>query len=155
MVWIDNNMEWCEWYSMIHNLRTCIIVKVFSDLVWPLKCEKFITHTHTHVHVKNKNVCASECIIYYDGNHTHAHIHNIHTLTLSLSHTHTYTHTHTHTHTHTQALPPYNGYGSLEDSLQSCLTLVPQPPKKDFIKMMENHGKILRFLAILVTWTYI
>lgn len=44
-------------------------------------------------------------------------------------------------------LPPYNGFGSLEDSLQSCLSLVPQPPKKDFIKMLENDHKILRFEA--------
>ena len=27
-------------------------------------------------------------------------------------------------------IPPYNGYGSLEDSLQNCLHLVPEPPKK-------------------------
>ncbi|XP_033640737.1 EF-hand domain-containing protein 1-like [Asterias rubens] len=46
-------------------------------------------------------------------------------------------------------LPPYNGFGSLEDSLQSCLSLVPQPPKKDFIKMLENDHKQLRFEAVL------
>lgn len=46
-------------------------------------------------------------------------------------------------------LPPYNGFGSLEDSLQSCLSLVPQPPKKDFIKMLENDNKVLRYEAIL------
>jgi len=46
-------------------------------------------------------------------------------------------------------IAPYNGFGSLEDSLQSCLSLVPQPPKKDFIKMLENCGKVLRFEAIL------
>ena len=49
-----------------------------------------------------------------------------------------------------QALPPYNGFGSLEDSKQSCLSLVPQPPKKDFIKMLENDGKVLRFAAVMV-----
>jgi hypothetical protein len=48
-----------------------------------------------------------------------------------------------------QEIAPYNGYGSLEDSLQSCLSLVPQPPKKDFIKMLENDGKVLRFEAVL------
>ncbi|XP_072175362.1 EF-hand domain-containing protein 1-like [Diadema setosum] len=47
------------------------------------------------------------------------------------------------------ALPPYNGFGSYEDSLQSCLSLVPQPPKKDFIKMLENDHKILRFEAVM------
>lgn len=46
-------------------------------------------------------------------------------------------------------IAPYNGFGSLEDSLQSCLSLVPQPPKKDFIKMLENGGKVLRFEALL------
>jgi len=46
-------------------------------------------------------------------------------------------------------IPPYNGFGSLEDSLQSCLSLVPQPPKKDFIKMLENDNKILRYEAIM------
>ncbi|XP_054754616.2 EF-hand domain-containing protein 1-like [Lytechinus pictus] len=46
-------------------------------------------------------------------------------------------------------LPPYNGFGSYEDSLQSCLSLVPQPPKKDFIKMLENDHKILRFEAVM------
>ncbi|XP_065062995.1 EF-hand domain-containing protein 1-like [Rhopilema esculentum] len=42
-------------------------------------------------------------------------------------------------------LPPYNGFGSMEDSLQSCLSLVPQAPKKDFIKMLENDNKVLRY----------
>jgi len=46
-------------------------------------------------------------------------------------------------------IPPYNGFGSLEDSLQSCLSLVPQPPKKDFIKMLENDNKVLRYYSIL------
>lgn len=52
-----------------------------------------------------------------------------------------------------QDVAPYNGYGSLEDSMQSCQTLVPQPPKKDFIKMIENDGTVLRFEAILVSST--
>jgi hypothetical protein len=46
-------------------------------------------------------------------------------------------------------LPPYNGFGSLEDSMQSCLSLIPQPPKKDFLRMLENDGKILRFAAVM------
>ena len=49
-----------------------------------------------------------------------------------------------------QQIPPYNGFGSLEDSLQSCLSLVPQPPKKDFIKMLENDNKVLRYEAHMV-----
>ena len=28
------------------------------------------------------------------------------------------------------ALPAYNGYGTLEDSQQNCVALVPKPPKK-------------------------
>lgn len=50
-----------------------------------------------------------------------------------------------------QEIPPYNGFGSLEDSKQSCLSLIPQPPKKDFIKMLENDGKVLRFSAVMVS----
>lgn len=46
-------------------------------------------------------------------------------------------------------IPPYNHFGSLEDSLQSCLSLIPQPPKKDFIKMLENDHKVLRFEAVM------
>lgn len=46
-------------------------------------------------------------------------------------------------------IPPYNGFGSQEDSLQSCLSLIPQPPKKDFIKMLENDGRVLRFEATM------
>ncbi|CAL8315704.1 unnamed protein product [Lota lota] len=46
-------------------------------------------------------------------------------------------------------IPPYNGFGSLEDSLQNCLSLIPQPPKKDLIKMLENDHKVLRYIARL------
>lgn len=46
-------------------------------------------------------------------------------------------------------IPPYNNFGSLEDSLQSCLSLIPHPPKKDFIKMLENDHKVLRFEAVM------
>lgn len=48
-----------------------------------------------------------------------------------------------------QGLPPYNGFGSLDDSKQSCLSLIPQPPKKDVMKMLENDGKILRYFAYM------
>jgi len=47
-------------------------------------------------------------------------------------------------------IPPYNGFGSLEDTVQNCLSLIPQPPKKDFIKMLENDNKTLRYLASMV-----
>ena len=49
-----------------------------------------------------------------------------------------------------QEIPPYNGFGSLEDSLQNCHSLIPQPPKKDFIKMLENDHKVLRYEAKMV-----
>ncbi|KAI3387673.1 hypothetical protein SNEBB_005276 [Seison nebaliae] len=51
-------------------------------------------------------------------------------------------------------IPPYNGWGSYEDSLNSTLSLLPQPPKKDFKKFMlydklgYDSGQ-LRFLAKL------
>ena len=53
-------------------------------------------------------------------------------------------------------LPPYNGFGSEEDSQSSCQSLLPKPPKRDFIKFMEydSHGlesNILRFLARMDT----
>lgn len=52
--------------------------------------------------------------------------------------------------------PPYNGFGSEEDSLCSCMGLIPKPPKRDFIKFMEKdrHGldsNVLRFLARMDT----
>ncbi|KAL8591777.1 hypothetical protein ACOMHN_032319 [Nucella lapillus] len=46
-------------------------------------------------------------------------------------------------------IPPYNMYGTMEDSLQSCLSLIPQPPKKDFVKMLNNNNRVLRFEAVL------
>jgi len=46
--------------------------------------------------------------------------------------------------------PPYNGYGTEEDSLGSFLYLMPKVPKPDFKKFMENDGINIRFLAKLV-----
>jgi hypothetical protein len=43
--------------------------------------------------------------------------------------------------------PAYSGFGSEEDSLGSFLYLMPKVPKKDFKKMMEQDGVIIRFLA--------
>lgn len=48
-----------------------------------------------------------------------------------------------------QELPPYNGYGLIEDSAQNCLALIPKAPKKDVIKMLMNDNKVLRYLAAL------
>jgi hypothetical protein len=54
-------------------------------------------------------------------------------------------------------IPPYNGFGSEEDSLRSWKHLVlnspvlniPKPYKKDFIKSTENEHRVLRFAAVL------
>mmetsp|Transcript_40195 Transcript_40195/g.89186 ORF Transcript_40195/g.89186 Transcript_40195/m.89186 type:complete len:635 (-) Transcript_40195:736-2640(-) len=48
------------------------------------------------------------------------------------------------------ALPPYNGYGTLEDSLQNCMSLVPKPPKRDMHKLMNKDKIILRFTVRMV-----
>ena len=50
-------------------------------------------------------------------------------------------------------VPPHCGaaVGSLEDSLQNCLSLAPKQPKKDLKKMLDNAGKSLRFSAKLVS----
>ncbi|TPX38933.1 hypothetical protein SeMB42_g02286 [Synchytrium endobioticum] len=52
-----------------------------------------------------------------------------------------------HHHVVDHELPPYNGYGDVEDSLGSCRYLVLKPPKKDFLKAFENEHKVLRFVA--------
>ncbi|XP_067881841.1 EF-hand domain-containing protein 1 [Heterodontus francisci] len=44
-------------------------------------------------------------------------------------------------------IPPYNGFGSVEDSLENCLSLIPKAPKKDLLKMLENDKIILRYEA--------
>jgi hypothetical protein len=46
---------------------------------------------------------------------------------------------------------PYNGYGTEEDSLGSCHSLCPKPPRKDFKKMAEFDRMILRFQARLIS----
>ncbi|XP_034435685.1 EF-hand domain-containing protein 1-like [Hippoglossus hippoglossus] len=52
-------------------------------------------------------------------------------------------------HNRKRYVPPYNGFGSLEDSLQNCLSLVPKPPRKNVMKMLENNLKELRYSATL------
>ncbi|XP_072120777.1 EF-hand domain-containing protein 1 isoform X1 [Mobula birostris] len=44
-------------------------------------------------------------------------------------------------------IPPYNGFGSLEDSVQNCLSLIPKVPKKDLIKLLEKDKIVLRYEA--------
>ncbi|XP_005502918.2 EF-hand domain-containing protein 1 [Columba livia] len=48
-----------------------------------------------------------------------------------------------------QVIPPYNGFGMLEDSLQNCFSLIPKPPRKDIAKMLENDKKVLRYQVAL------
>uniref|UniRef100_A0A2I3GFL0 EF-hand domain-containing protein 1 n=1 Tax=Nomascus leucogenys TaxID=61853 RepID=A0A2I3GFL0_NOMLE len=48
-----------------------------------------------------------------------------------------------------QELPPYNGFGLVEDSAQNCFALIPKAPKKDVMKMLVNNNKVLRYLAVL------
>lgn len=48
-------------------------------------------------------------------------------------------------------IPPYNGFGSEEDSLGNCMRLENKPPKKDYYKYINNDKLILRFLAKLNT----
>eukprot|EP00401_Gymnodinium_catenatum_P036698 CAMPEP_0117501572 /NCGR_PEP_ID=MMETSP0784-20121206/23369_1 /TAXON_ID=39447 /ORGANISM="" /LENGTH=749 /DNA_ID=CAMNT_0005296833 /DNA_START=115 /DNA_END=2364 /DNA_ORIENTATION=+ len=43
--------------------------------------------------------------------------------------------------------PPYNGYGTWDDSMGSVTHLIPKPPQKNFQKLFHNDGKILRFTA--------
>lgn len=47
-------------------------------------------------------------------------------------------------------IPPYNGFGSEEDSLSNCVSLIPKPPKRDFIKFMEKDRWVeeCRIMAI-------
>ena len=33
-------------------------------------------------------------------------------------------------------VPPYNGFGTEEDTLCSCAGLIPKPPQRDFVKFM-------------------
>merc|ERR1712070_959702 len=46
--------------------------------------------------------------------------------------------------------PPYTGYGSWDDSMSSVLHLIPKVPKKDYHKLYNNDGKVLRFTGKFV-----
>lgn len=53
-------------------------------------------------------------------------------------------------------MPPYNGFGSEEDSRCSCMGLIPKPPRRDFKKFMEKdrrgmESNVLRIVARLDT----
>ena len=53
-----------------------------------------------------------------------------------------------------RVIPPHNGFGSDEDSLGNCLSLLPRPPKRNLTQLMQldqtgTDGRVLRFLARL------
>ncbi|XP_061917651.1 EF-hand domain-containing family member C2 isoform X1 [Entelurus aequoreus] len=57
-------------------------------------------------------------------------------------------------------VPPYNGFGSEEDSLSSCQRLLPKPPQKDLHKFMEYdrrglESNVLTFHAKMVTTSHV
>jgi len=43
------------------------------------------------------------------------------------------------------SFPPHTGIGTEEDSLASCLSLTPRPPRRDINKLMTDAGKVVRF----------
>jgi len=48
-------------------------------------------------------------------------------------------------------IPPSNGFGSDEDSIGNCLSLIPKPPRRDYVRFMELDrsgldGHVLRFV---------
>lgn len=48
-------------------------------------------------------------------------------------------------------IPPFNGYGTPEDSLGSVFSLQPKPPKKDMVKLFTNDQYVMRFEARLIS----
>ena len=48
-------------------------------------------------------------------------------------------------------LPMPTGFGTHEDSIQSVLSLRPQPPKSNMLKLLEHDNATLRFAAKMVT----
>lgn len=48
-------------------------------------------------------------------------------------------------------IPPFNGYGTPEDSLGSVFSLQPKPPKKDMTKIFTNDQYVMRFEARMIS----
>lgn len=46
-------------------------------------------------------------------------------------------------------VPPHDGLGSLEDSLQNTLTFMPKRPKKNVIRQLVNANKNLRYEMVM------
>ena len=48
------------------------------------------------------------------------------------------------------AVPDWNGFGSLEDSEENCKRIVPDRPRKNYLKMLLAGNEKLRFKAKMV-----
>ncbi|EFN89884.1 EF-hand domain-containing family member C2 [Harpegnathos saltator] len=53
-------------------------------------------------------------------------------------------------------VPPYNGFGSYEDSLGNCFMMIPKAPRSDFIKFIHHdkqgfNSHVLRFRARMIS----
>lgn len=48
-------------------------------------------------------------------------------------------------------VPPYNGYGTEEDSMGNVLKLIPAPPKPDMYKIFDNDMHVMRFEAKMIS----
>ncbi|KAH8263834.1 hypothetical protein KR038_010714, partial [Drosophila bunnanda] len=48
-------------------------------------------------------------------------------------------------------LPPFNGWGSYEDSVGNCISVEPKPPKTDFKKFIKFDRYVLRFGAKMLS----
>ena len=51
----------------------------------------------------------------------------------------------------TPEIPPHTGFGTPEDSLGSVNRLAPAPPRRDFVKLAKNEGKVLRFEGAMIS----
>ena len=47
-------------------------------------------------------------------------------------------------------VPEWNGFGSLEDSEENCKRIVPDRPRKNYLKMLLAGNEKLRFKAKMV-----
>ena len=57
---------------------------------------------------------------------------------------------------HVREMPPFNGYGTEEDSIGNCRNVIPKAPQRDFVKFMAHDrrgldGQVIRFTVKLVT----
>ena len=53
-----------------------------------------------------------------------------------------------------QEIAPYNGFGSVEDSMASCLNLIPKAPRRYVLKMfieIPEFTHVLKFLTLIGT----